>query len=63
MSTPDHQLAIIKARHGTRLTPEQLEEIRKGIEALQDASRQLHTVTLENGDEPYPPFKHGGRIA
>jgi hypothetical protein len=61
MSTPDQYLAIIKARHGDRLTSQQLEEIRKGIEAQLDASKQLHTIPLDNGDEPYPPFKHGGK--
>lgn len=61
MSTPDHHLAIIKARHGDRLTPQQLEEIKKAIEAQLEASKQLHIIPLDNGDEPYPPFKHGGK--
>jgi len=63
MSTPDDYLNLIKARHGTRLTPQQLEEIKKAIEAQLDASKQLHTTPLDNGDEPYPPFKHGGKTA
>ena len=61
MTTPEHYLAIIKARHGDRLTPQQLKEIKKAIEAQLEASKQLHSTPLENGDEPYPPFRHGGK--
>jgi hypothetical protein len=52
MSTLDYYLALVKARHGDRLTPQQLEEIKKAIEAQLDASKQLHSIPLDNGDEP-----------
>jgi ATP-dependent DNA ligase len=54
--------SLIKERYGDRVTAEELEERRKGLEAILDASATMKIVKLENGDEPYPFFKpHGGK--
>ena len=49
-------LAIVRSHYGDRLTPEQLESVRQGIEGIVAAARALRSVRLENSDEPLQPF-------
>jgi hypothetical protein len=56
----DIRLSLIEVRYGDRVTPEELEEIRKGLDALLDNVKAMHVIELENGDEPYPFFKPSG---
>jgi hypothetical protein len=49
-------LALVRERYGDRLTPAQLDEVRKGVEGVVMAARALRAVRLENSDEPFPPF-------
>lgn len=53
----DKLFEIIKARYGDRVTADELEEIRKGLDAILDAAKAMRAVKLENGDEPYQFFK------
>jgi hypothetical protein len=48
--------ALVRERYGDRLTPAQLDEVRKGVEGAVQAARALRAVRLENRDEPFPPF-------
>jgi hypothetical protein len=48
--------ALVRERYGDRLTPEQLDGVKKGIEGIVQAARALRAVRLENSDEPMPPF-------
>ena len=48
--------ALVRARSGDRLTAEQLDEVKKGVEGVVKAARALRAVRLENSDEPMPPF-------
>ena len=54
---------LIKTRFGNRVTPEELEEMRKGLTAILDAAKALRAVKLENGDEPHQFFKPHGDCA
>jgi len=48
--------ALVQARYRDRLTPAQLDEVRKGVEAVVQAARALRAVRLPSGDEPMQPF-------
>jgi len=39
------------------MDPEELEEVRKAVERLAEASEALRSVELKNGDEPFFVFK------
>ena len=52
----DRLFAMVAERYGARLTPVQLEDVRKGIEAVVTGARALRAVKLENSDEPMQPF-------
>jgi hypothetical protein len=52
----DRLLAMVAERYGARLTPAQLEDVRKGIEAVVTGARALRAVKLANSDEPMQPF-------
>ena len=47
---------MVAERYGARLTPAQLEDVRKGIEAVVTGARALRAVKLANSDEPMQPF-------
>ncbi|RMF86223.1 MAG: hypothetical protein D6736_15635 [Nitrospinota bacterium] len=47
---------MIREHYGSRLTPEQLEEIRQGIEANVQLGLALARVPLANRDEPFTVF-------
>jgi len=48
--------ALVRQRYGERLAPAQLDEVRKGVEAVVRNAQALRAVKLENADEPFPPF-------
>lgn len=50
-------VTVVNARYGGRLDAEQLEGVRKGIEAIVDAARLVRAVRLANSDEPSPAFR------
>ena len=47
---------MVKQRYGDRLTPEQLNEVRKGVAATVEAAEALRSVKLGNGNEPFSVF-------
>jgi len=54
--------ALVRDRYGDRLTPVQIEDVKKGVEGIVLAARALRAVKLQNTDEPFPPFvPHRGR--
>ncbi len=52
----DTLFALVRERYGARLGPDELADIRKGIEAIVGAARALRAVRLTNADEPGQPF-------
>jgi hypothetical protein len=48
--------ALVANRYGSRLTTEQLDEIRKMVEGQAEAARALRAVRLTNADEPLQGF-------
>jgi len=53
----DALFALVTARYGARLNAQQLDGLRKAIEAVVDQARAVRAVRLENADEPTPPFR------
>lgn len=54
------RFALVRQRYGDRLTPEQLDEVRRAVEAIVDMAAALRTVRLTNADEPghrFVPFR------
>ena len=47
---------MVKKRYGERLSPEELEEVRKGVERITETAEALRSVKLENWDEPFFVF-------
>ena len=59
-SDVDALVEMLKGRYGDRLDDEQIEELRKAVEASSDHARQIRAVPLRNGDEPafaFRPFR------
>ncbi len=56
-SEADRLFEIIEARYGDRVTPEELKEMRRGLEAILDGAKAMRAVKLDNGDEPYQFFR------
>ena len=52
----DALFEIVRLRYGDRLTPAQLDELRKIVAAQVEAARALRAVALTNADEPMPGF-------
>ena len=48
--------ALVANRYGSRLTTEQLDEIKKMVEGQVEAARALRAVRLSNADEPFQHF-------
>ena len=48
---------MVQNRYGERLNPEELEEVRKGVEKITETAEALRSVKLENRDEPFSVFK------
>ena len=53
----EHLFNIIKERYGERLSDEELEEVKKGVQKIVEAAEKLREIRLENGDEPFFVFK------
>jgi len=53
----EHLFSIIKERYGDRLTEEQLDDVRLGINRLTEAAKALRKIRLENWDEPFSVFR------
>jgi len=49
--------ALVANRYGSRLTTEQLDELKKMVEGQVEAARALRAVRLTNADEPCQSFK------
>jgi hypothetical protein len=47
---------LIRLRYADRLTAEELEALRVGVEAIVENARALRAVRLGNADEPFQPF-------
>ena len=47
----------VKNNYGSRINAEELEEVRKAVERIAEASELLRSVELKNGDEPFFVFK------
>ena len=48
---------LVRDRYGDRLSPEELEEVKKGVERITETAKALREVKLENWDEPFSIFK------
>jgi len=48
---------VVKNRYGSRINAEELEEVRKAVERISEASELLRSVELKNGEEPFFVFK------
>jgi hypothetical protein len=53
----DALFALVTARYGARLNAQQLDSLRKAIEAVVDQARAVRAVRLSNTVEPTPPFR------
>ena len=54
---------MLKRRYGERLNPEELEEVKKGVENIRKAADKLRSVNLLNSDEPqalFVPYRKDG---
>jgi len=47
---------LVRGRYGDRLTPEQLESVRRGVAAIVEQAAALRAVRLDNADEPVQRF-------
>ena len=52
----ERRFALVRERYGDRLTPAQLDEVRKGVQGIVQTARALRAVRLGNADEPMQPF-------
>jgi hypothetical protein len=52
----DALFEIVRQRHGDRLTPEELDDVHKIVQAQVEAARALRAMRLTNADEPMQPF-------
>jgi Asp-tRNA(Asn)/Glu-tRNA(Gln) amidotransferase C subunit len=48
---------LIVEKYGDRLTSEELEEVKKGVERITEAAEALRKVKTSNWDEPFTFFK------
>ena len=53
----DALFAMVSARYGARLDAQQLDGVRKAIEAIVEQARAVRAVRLVNADEPTPAFR------
>ncbi len=53
----DFLYEMVRDRYGDRLSAEELEEVRKGVEGIAEAAEALRSVKLGNGTEPFSIFK------
>jgi hypothetical protein len=57
-TTPESEALfhLITQRYGQRLTPEELAEVRQGVEGITQAAATLRAVRLDNSTEPFALF-------
>jgi hypothetical protein len=48
---------IVKERYGNWLTAEELEEVKKDVQAIEETSKALRAMKLHNSDEPFFVFR------
>ena len=48
---------LVQARYGDRLNASELEEVRKGVDAIVEAVESMRSAKLANGDEPGFTFR------
>ncbi|MCW3979399.1 MAG: hypothetical protein NWF12_06575 [Candidatus Bathyarchaeota archaeon] len=53
----EHLFEMVKERYGHHLRPEELEEVKKGVERMAEAAEAVRRVKLGNWDEPFFVFK------
>ena len=53
----DKLFDIVKARYGARLTDEQLEQVKQGVESTAELTAALRGIRLDNAVEPFSTFK------
>jgi hypothetical protein len=56
-SEVDLRLALVRHRYGERLSPEQIDDLRRAVEAIVEQVAALGTVRLANSDEPLSRFE------
>jgi hypothetical protein len=49
--------SLVKEKYGDKITPEELEEVKKAVERIVETSMELRKVELGNWDEPFSVFK------
>jgi hypothetical protein len=47
---------LVEQLYGDRLSEAELEEVKKGVEHIVEASMELRAVELDNWDEPFSVF-------
>jgi hypothetical protein len=52
----DLRLSLLRMRYGDRLSPDQVDDLRRTIEVIVAQVRSLRAVPLVNADEPLPRF-------
>jgi hypothetical protein len=55
-SDADLRFALVRRRYGDRLDAEELETLRRTVEAIVAQLAELRAVRLTNADEPLPQF-------
>ncbi len=53
----EHLFAMVKDFYGHHLRPEELEEVKKGVERMVEAAEAVRKVKLGNWDEPFFVFR------
>jgi len=48
---------VVRIKYGDRLTSDELEEVKKGVDRIFEAVEKLRAVKLENWDEPFSIFR------
>lgn len=49
--------SLVKEKYGDKITEEEFDEVKKGIERIVETSMELRKVELGNWDEPFSVFK------
>ena len=52
----EHLFNMVKGRYGDRLSPEELDEVRKAVESNLKAAHALRGIELDPRDEPFLVF-------
>jgi len=53
----EYLFEMLKERYGHHLRPDELEEVRKGVERMVETAEAVRKVKLGNWDEPFFVFK------